>query len=64
LYLEARTTTVFRSLVPNVTMLDFGEMPAANRRVMEILVKNVGYMDENMRMSLLLLSVVSQFLTP
>lgn len=50
LYLEARTTTVFRSLVPNVTMLDFGEIPVANRRVMEILVKNVGYMDENMRM--------------
>ena len=50
LYLEARTTTVFRSLVPNVTMLDFGEIPVANRRVMEILVKNVGYMEENMRM--------------
>jgi hypothetical protein len=49
-YLEARTTTVFRSLVPDVTMLDFGEIPVANRRVMEILVKNVGHMEENMRM--------------
>ena len=50
LYLEARTTTVFRSLVPNVTLLDFGEIPVANRRVMEILVKNVGYLEETMRM--------------
>lgn len=50
LYLEARTTTVFRSLVPDVTLLDFGEIPVANRRVMEILVKNVGHMDETMRM--------------
>jgi hypothetical protein len=50
LFLEARTTTVFRSLVPNVTMLNFGEIPVANRRVMEILVKNVGYLEETMRM--------------
>lgn len=49
-YLEARTTTVFRSLVPNVNVLDFGEIPVANRRVLEILVKNVGYMEETMRM--------------
>jgi hypothetical protein len=49
-YLEARTTTVFRSLVPSVKELDFGEIPVANRNVMEILVKNVGYMEESLRM--------------
>ncbi len=50
LYLEARTTTVFRSLVPSVKELDFGEIPVANRNVMEILVKNVGYLEESLRM--------------
>lgn len=49
-YLEARTTTVFRSLVPNVTNLEFGEIPVANRKVLEILVKNVGELEETMRM--------------
>jgi hypothetical protein len=48
--LEARTTTVFRSLVPSVKELDFGEIPVANRNVMEILVKNVGYLEETLRM--------------
>ncbi len=50
LYLEARTTTVFRSLVPSVKELDFGEIPVANRNIMEILVKNVGYLEETLRM--------------
>lgn len=49
-YLEARTTTVFRSLVPNAQHLDFGEIPVANRKVLEILIKNVGYLEETMRM--------------
>ena len=49
-YLEARTTTVFRSLVPNVSTLEFGEIPVANKKTLEILIKNVGYMDETMRM--------------
>ena len=48
--MEARTTTVFRSLVPSVKELDFGEIPVANRNVMEILVKNVGYLEETLRM--------------
>lgn len=30
--------------------LDFGEIPVANRKVLEILVKNVGYMEETLRM--------------
>lgn len=49
-YIEARTTTVYRSLVPNVTSLEFGEIPVANRKVLEILVKNVGELEETMRM--------------
>jgi hypothetical protein len=49
-FLETRTCTVFRSLVPNVENLDFGEIPVANRKVLEILVKNVGYMEETLRM--------------
>lgn len=50
MYLEARTVTVFRSLVPNVSSLEFGEIPVANKKTQEILIKNVGYMDETMRM--------------
>ena len=49
-YLEARTTTVFRSLVPNVQSLEFGEIPVANKRVTEILIKNVGELEETMRL--------------
>ena len=49
-YLEARSTTVFRSLVPNVQILEFGESPVANKRIQEILVKNVGELEETMRM--------------
>ena len=30
-YLEARTTTVKRSLIPNVDEMDFGEIPVENR---------------------------------
>jgi hypothetical protein len=33
-----------------VENLDFGEIPVANRKVLEILVKNVGYMEETLRM--------------
>ena len=33
LYLEARTTTVKRTLVPSAEALDFGEIPVAFRKV-------------------------------
>lgn len=33
LYLEARTTTVKRTLIPNVESLEFGEIPVAFRKV-------------------------------
>mmetsp|Transcript_18333 Transcript_18333/g.13332 ORF Transcript_18333/g.13332 Transcript_18333/m.13332 type:complete len:112 (-) Transcript_18333:394-729(-) len=32
LFLEARTTTVMRTLVPNVEVLEFGEIPVALRK--------------------------------
>jgi hypothetical protein len=33
LYLQARTTTVKRTIVPSVEMLEFGEIPVAFRKV-------------------------------
>ena len=50
MYLEARTTTVKRSLIPNVDVLEFGEIPVAFKTTQEILVKNVGLKNETMRM--------------
>lgn len=49
-YLEARTVTVSRSLVANTSNLSFGEIPVANRKTMEILIKNEGYLEETLRM--------------
>ena len=49
-YLEARTVTVSRSLVANVKNLEFGEIPVANRKTQEILIKNEGYLEETLRM--------------
>jgi hypothetical protein len=42
MYFEARTTTVKRSLIPNVAEMEFGEIPVAFKTTKEILVKNVG----------------------
>ena len=49
-YIEARTTTVPRTLVANVETLDFGEIPVAMRVVKEILIKNVGIMEETLKL--------------
>lgn len=49
-YLEARTTTVPRSLVANVQTLDFGEIPVAMRVTKEILIKNVGIKEETLKL--------------
>ena len=49
-YIEARTTTVPRTLVANMQTLDFGEIPVAMRVVKEILVKNVGILEENLKL--------------
>lgn len=48
LYLEVRTTTVPKTLVPNTDVLEFGEIPVAFKKTQEILVKNVGTMEETL----------------
>jgi len=53
LYLEARTVTVMRTLVPNVEEMEFGEIPVALRKTQEILIKNIGYQNETLRMEAL-----------
>lgn len=50
MYFQARTTTVKRSLIPNVDEMEFGEIPVAFKTTKEILVKNVGLKEETMRM--------------
>ena len=50
IFLEARTTTVPRSLVANVETLDFGEVPVALRVTKEILIKNTGINEETMKL--------------
>lgn len=50
IFLEARTTTVPRSLVANVQTLDFGEVPVALRVTKEILIKNTGINDETLKL--------------
>jgi len=50
IFLEARTTTVPRSLVANVETLDFGEVPVALRVTKEILLKNIGCLEEELKL--------------
>lgn len=49
-YLQARTTTVIRTLIPNEDTIEFGEIPVAFKATKEILIKNVGVKDEVLRM--------------
>jgi len=49
-YIEARTTTVPKTLVANFETLDFGEVPVAMRVTKEILIKNVGNRDETLKL--------------
>lgn len=53
LYLEVKTTTVPKTLVTNAEVLEFGEIPVANKKIMEILIKNVGTMEETLRLQAL-----------
>lgn len=50
MYMEARTTTVPRSLQANVQVLDFGEVPVALRVTKEILIKNISNREEEMKL--------------
>lgn len=49
-FLEVRTTTVPKTLVPNTSVLEFGEIPVAFKKTQEILIKNVGVMEETLRL--------------
>ena len=53
LFLEVRTTTVPKTLVPNTSVLEFGEIPVAFKKTQEILIKNVGVMEETLRLQAL-----------
>ena len=53
LFLECRTTTVPKTLVPNTNVLEFGEIPVAFKKTQEILIKNVGVMEETLRLQAL-----------
>ena len=53
LFLEVRTTTVPKTLVPNTDVLEFGEIPVAFKKTQEILVKNVGTMEETLSLQAL-----------
>lgn len=48
LYLEARTTTVPKTLIANTDVLEFGEIPVAFKKIQEILVKNIGLLEETL----------------
>jgi hypothetical protein len=50
LFLEVRTTTVPKTLVANTDVLEFGEIPVAFKKTQEILIKNVGTMEETLRL--------------
>ena len=53
LFLEVRSTTVPKTLVPNTDVLEFGEIPVAFKKTQEILIKNVGVMEETLRLQAL-----------
>jgi len=53
LFLEVRTTTVPKTLVPNSDVLEFGEIPVAFKKTQEILIKNVGDKEETLRLQAL-----------
>jgi hypothetical protein len=50
MYIEARTCTIQRALVPNVEKLDFGEIPVAFRKTLEVMIKNIGTNVEELSM--------------
>jgi hypothetical protein len=50
MYLSARTTCVRRTLIPNVEVLEFGEIPVLLKQTQEILVKNIGATEQTLKM--------------
>jgi hypothetical protein len=39
-----------RNLVPNLEVMEFGEVPVAFKQIKEILIKNIGFKEETLRM--------------
>lgn len=50
MYVSARTTCVRRSLIPNVETLEFGEIPVLLKQTQEILIKNIGNVEQTLKM--------------
>lgn len=48
--MEARTTTVKKTLIANVTELDFGEVPVAFKMTKEIHIRNIGNLPETLKL--------------
>lgn len=41
---------MMRNLVPNLEVMEFGEVPVAFKQIKEILIKNIGFKEETLRM--------------
>lgn len=52
-YMEVRTITVTRTLIPQEEVVDFGEVPVAFRKTHEILIKNIGDTEQPLKMEAL-----------
>lgn len=52
-YLEVRTITLTRTLIPQEEVVDFGEVPVAFRKTYEILIKNIGETEQPLKMEAL-----------
>jgi hypothetical protein len=52
-FLEVRTITLTRTLIPQEEVVDFGEVPVAFRKTHEILVKNIGDLEQPLKMEAL-----------
>lgn len=52
-FLEVRTITVTRTLIPQEDVVDFGEVPVAFRKTYEVLIKNIGDTEQPLKMEAL-----------
>ena len=52
-FLEVRTITVTRTLISQEEIVDFGEVPVAFRKTHEILIKNIGEIEQPLKMEAL-----------
>jgi hypothetical protein len=52
-FMEVRTITVTRTLIPQEEVVDFGEVPVAFRKTYEVLIKNIGDTEQPLKMEAL-----------